>query len=185
MHAFEDPPPPPKKRFAFRVWLICAAVLLVPSLIVWSVRGLGFALHCVPGPGMCGNLPVGMALRQTLNVAWFLPMQPFIAVSMGFVAALAAMLSRRPLLAALSMLVLPSASLALPTMAVYFSMYPDCSISETGIGDCALWGDHMGMAFHRAAMAPGMIDDFMPYVFALAVMIAIIAFAFFRPRADQ
>lgn len=184
MHAFEDPPPPPKKRLAFRVWMIGAAVLLVPSLLVWIVRGIGFALHCVPGPGMCANLPIGFALHQALNIAWFLPMQPFIAVAIGFVAAVAAMLARRPLLAALSMLVLPSASLALPTMAVYFSMYPDCPVSETGIGNCTLWGDQMGMAFHQAAMAPGMIDSFVPYVFALAVMIGILAFAFFRPRRD-
>lgn len=184
MHAFEDPPPPPKKRLAIRVWLICAAILLVPSLIVWIVRGVGFGLHCVPGPGMCGNLPVGMALHQALKIAWFLPMQPFIAVALGFVAAIAAMLARRPLLATISMLLLPTASLALPTMAVYFSMYPDCPVSDTGIGNCALWGDHMGMAFHNAAIAPTSIDDFVPYVFALAVMIGIIAFAFFRPRSD-
>jgi hypothetical protein len=182
MHAFEDPPPPPKKRFAIRVWLACASVLLVPSLIVWIVRGVGFALHCMPGPGLCSNIPLGLALHETFNLAWFLPMQPFIAVGLGLAAAIAAMLARRPLLAALSMLVLPAASLALPTMAVYFSMYPGCPISETGIGDCVLWGEHMGMAFHNAAIAPPSIDDFVPYVFALAVMIGIIAFAFFRPR---
>jgi hypothetical protein len=40
----------------------------------------------------------------------------------------------------------------------------------------------MGMAFHQAAAAPGLIDGFVAYVFALAVMIAILGFSFFRPR---
>lgn len=182
MRAFEDPPPPKENQLAFRIWLICTAALLVPSAIVWIVRGIAFALHCAPGPGVCGHLPLGMVLHHALNIAWFLPMQPFIAVAIGLLASLAAMLSRRPLLAALSMLVLPGASLALPTLAVYFSMYPGCAVSETGIGDCVLWGSRMGMTFHKAAIAPASIDDFVPYVFALAVMVGIIAFSFFRPR---
>jgi hypothetical protein len=184
MHAFDPPPPPPKKRHAILIWTIGAAILLLPSLIVWILRGIAFGLHCAPGPGTCNNLPLGMALHQALNLCWFIASDSLVAVGIGFVAAIAAMIARRPLLAALSMLVLPIASLALPTMAVYFTMYPDCPVSETGIGDCVLWGDHMGMAFHRAAMAPGTIDSFVSYVFALAVMIAILGFAFFRPRRD-
>jgi hypothetical protein len=125
-----------------------------------------------------------MAMHQALNLCWLIASDSLIAVAIGFVAAIAAMIARRPLLAALSMLVLPIASLALPTMAVYFTTYPDCPVSDTGIGDCVLWGDHMGMAFHRAAMAPGLIDSFVSYVFALAVMIAILGFAFFRPKRD-
>jgi hypothetical protein len=182
MHAFEDPPPAPKKRRAITIWAICALALLGPSLIVWILRGIAFGLHCAPGPDMCRNLPLGIAMHQALNLCWLIASDSLIAVAIGFVAAISAMIARRPLLAALSMLVLPVAALALPTMAVYFSMYADCPVSETGIGDCVLWGDHMGMAFHRAAMAPGMIDSFVSYVFALAVMIAILGFAFFRPK---
>jgi hypothetical protein len=184
MHAFDPPLPPPKKQRAIKIWAIAAAILIVPSLIAWIVRGLAFALHCAPGLGACRNLPLGIVLHQALNLCWFIASDSLIAVAVGFVAAVAALLARRPLLGALSMLVLPIASLALPTMAVYFTTYPDCAVSETGIGDCVLWGDHMGMAFHRAAMAPGLIDSFVSYVFALAVMIAILGFAFFRPKRN-
>jgi hypothetical protein len=182
MHAFEPPPPPPKRRRAITLWAIAAAILIVPSLAVWIVRGLAFALSCVPGPNPCRNLPLGFVLHQALNLCWLIASDSLVGVAIGFVAGVSALIARRPLLASLSMLVLPLAALALPTMAVFFTLYPGCEPSETGIGDCVVWGDHMGMAFHRAAMAPNLIDNFVAYVFALAVMIAILGFAFFRPK---
>ena len=91
-------------------------------------------------------------------------------------------MERRPILGALGMLVLPLLALWLPTLAVSSAAYNGCHINEAGVGDCALWGANMGMAFHKAAQAPWLIDDFMPYAVALALMLGVIGFLFLRPK---
>ena len=180
MDRFFAPPPPPRRTGALRVWAIATALMTLPSLLVWIVRGAAYGLQCQPGPATCGGLPLGLALRETLNAAWFIGADTVLGVAIAFVAALAALWGRKPLLAALSMLLLPIAAVLLPTFAVFASLYPGCDANEAGVGSCALWGDAMGMSFHHAASAQWMIYGFAPYTFAMALMIGVIGLLFFR-----
>ena len=85
-------------------------------------------------------------------------------------------------MAATTLLLLPLATLMLPMMAVYSAAYPGCSVNESGIGDCALWGAHMGMSFHTATDVPWQIYGFAPYSFSLALMLGILGWFFTRPK---
>lgn len=183
MHDFEPEPAAPKRSRAFTIWALCTAVLAGPSVLVWLVRATGYALQCVPGPGLCHGIALGGGLRDTLDLAWFAGTGTLFALGLAFVAAIAALIARRPLLAGLSLLILPIIGLVLPTLAVFFSSYDGCEVNEAGIGSCALWGAHMGMAFHTAAIAPWLIYAIVPYSFALALMVGVIGFLFFRRRA--
>lgn len=182
MHPFEPPPPPPERHAALRAWTLIAAVLLGPSLLVWLVRGAALGLQCAPGPGLCRGLPLGGGLRDTLELAWLIGDDTTLLVLLGIAAAIAALFARRPLLAALSALVLPMASLVLPTMAVFVSTYDGCASNEAGVGSCTLWGAQMGMSFHRAAMAPWLLYDVVPYAFAAAIMLGLIGWIFCREK---
>jgi hypothetical protein len=182
MHRFDPPPPLPKRRRAIIVWAIAAAILIVPSLTVWIVRGAAFALSCAPGPDPCRHLPFGPVLHQMFGLSWLIASDSFLAVILGLVAAIAALIARRPLLACLSMLILPVAALVLPALAADVTRYPGCRANEIGSDGCTLWGRHMGTVFHHAATTPNLLYNFAPYVFALAVMIALVGFAFFRPK---
>ncbi len=182
MHAFEPPPPPPKRHTALGIWTFLAAIFLAPSLLVWIVRGTAFALNCAPGTGLCHGIPLGGGLRDTLNLAWLLGTNPLLLVLLGIAAAIAALFARQPLLAALSALVLPLAALALPTLAVFATAYDGCAANEGGVGSCTLWGAHMGMSFHTAAMAPWLLYDIVPYSFAAAIMLGLIGLVFCRER---
>lgn len=185
MHTFEgeqaEVEPRPKRR-ALLAWMLCAVVLIGPSLLVWLVRGVAFAYQCDPGPAPCHGMTLGGGLRDTLNLAWFAGANTTLTLAIALIAAIAGLMERRPLMAALSMLVLPLAALMLPTLAVSSASYRGCQINEAGVGDCALWGANMGMSFHRAAMAPWLIDDFMPYAVSLALMLGIIGYLFLRPK---
>lgn len=55
-------------------------------------------------------------------------------------------------------------------------------MSESGIGDCALWGAQMGMSFHAAADVPWQIYGFAPYSFALALMLGLLGWFVARPK---
>jgi len=184
MHHFDPPPPPPKRTNAKTLCGACVAVLLAPSLLVWFVRGVGFALRCAPGPAACHGLSLGGGLRDALDLAWLIGANPLAAVAIAFVAAMTALAARRPLTAGLSLLVLPIAAMVLPTLAVWVSEFDGCQVNEAGVGDCTLWGAQMGMAFHQAARAPDMIYDIAPYSFALALMVGLIGFLFFRPEEN-
>jgi hypothetical protein len=181
-HEYEADAPPPKHGVLLCVWGLCAALLLGPSILVWFVRGTALALSCAPGPALCSGLELGGGLRDTLDLSWFIGENALFALAIAFTAAVLALIMRRPLLAALSPLVLPLAALAFPTLAVYASTYSGCQINEDGIGDCALWGTHMGMTFHHAAQASATLYDIVPYSFALALMVGFIGFLFFRPN---
>src|ERR1700759_4235097 len=46
MHHFDPPPPPPSRHREMLVWWACVALLVVPSLLIWVVRGTAMAMHC-------------------------------------------------------------------------------------------------------------------------------------------
>lgn len=181
---FETDQPVREPRIAMRVWLLCAAILIGPSILVWTIRGIALAFSCMPGTGTCHGFDLGGALRLALNAAWFVGDNTFVALMIGFAASIAALFARRPLLAGLSVLLLPLGALMLPKYAVALSTYNGCPVNDAGVGDCLLWGSHMGMSFHRAALVPGLIYDVFPYSFALAMMVGVIGFIFCRRRAQ-
>lgn len=178
-------PPEPTLPYALCVWTLCAALLLGPSALVWVVRLTALAAGCAPGPGLCRGLALGGGLRDTLELAWVIGSSALAGLIIAFTAAVAALAMRRPLMAALSLLVLPIVSVLLPSLAVVVSTYAGCQVNEDGIGDCLLWGAKMGMSFHAAAIADGDLYNTVPYSFALALMVAAIGFIFFRPRPAE
>lgn len=186
MHTtFEPERAAPPRSTAMRVWLLCAVILLGPSILVWIVRGTALAFSCAPGTSICHGMPLGNGMRDTLTLAWFIGTNTFVALMVGLAASIAALFARKPLLAGVSVLFLPLAALVLPTFAVFFSTYDGCQVNEAGVGDCLLWGTNMGMSFHQAAMAPWLIYGIVPYSFAIALMIGAIGFMFCRARNDQ
>jgi hypothetical protein len=171
-----------KTNMPLSVWAACVVLLLGPALFVWILRGVARAAHCAPGPQLCHGVALGVGLRDALALAWIVGANSFLLVLIAVAAALAGLLARRPLLAALTLLFLPLATLMLPMAAVYSAKYPCCSVSESGIGDCALWGAQMGMSFHAAADVPWQIYGFAPYSFALALMLGLLGWFVARPK---
>ncbi len=183
MHSFdEEPPPAPSVPYALCVWVFCVALLVGPSVLIWLVRITALAAGCAPGPQLCRGMTMGGGLRDTLQLAWLIGSDALIGVVIALAAAVAALTIRKPLMAALSLLVLPLASILLPAIAVGISTYEGCQSNEDGIGDCSLWGAKMGMSFHTAAIAYASLYDAAPYILAVATMVAAIGFVFFRPR---
>jgi hypothetical protein len=178
----EDDEPQGGTPYALCVWCVCAALLLGPSILVWIVRLAAMAGSCGPGPGLCRGMSLGGGLRDTLSLSWVVGSNTFLALVIALAAAVAALSKRRPLLAALSLLLMPIAAVALPTLAVIASTYSGCQVNEDGIGDCMLWGAKMGMSFHEAAVASSALYDTVPYSFALALMVGALGFVFFRPK---
>jgi hypothetical protein len=171
-----------KRHTARNIWAACVTILLGPSLLVWIVRGVALAAQCAPGPGLCRGIALGGGLRDALNLAWSVSTDPWILIALSFLAAIACLFARRPLLAASTLLLLPLAAPLLPMAAVYSAMYPDCPVSEAGIGDCTLWGAQMGMSFHTAAGINWLVYGFAPFTFALALMVGIIGWFLTRTR---
>jgi hypothetical protein len=187
MHSFDDdvPPPAPRMPYALCLWTLCAAVLLGPSVLVWVVRLSALFAGCQPGPGVCHGIPLGGGLRDTLALSWLIGSNCFLALVIALVSAVAALSVRRPLMAAMGLLLLPIAAVLLPTLAVAATTYNGCQVNEDGIGDCLLWGANMGMSFHNAAAASQALYEAMPYNFALALMVGAIGFVFFRPKEND
>ncbi|MBV9542374.1 MAG: hypothetical protein JO167_14020 [Alphaproteobacteria bacterium] len=179
----DDAPVPAKRNTALIIWASCVAVLLGPSLLVWIVRGVALAAQCAPGPEPCRGVALGGGLRDALNLAWLVSSNTLVLVAITLAASIAILFNRRPLIATITLLLLPLASLMLPMAAVYSALYRDCQVSEAGIGDCTLWGAQMGMSFHTAASVPWLIYGFAPYSFAIALMLGIVGWFFTRPRA--
>ncbi len=182
MYRFDDSPPASGFPYAHCIWSLCALLLAGPSLLVWLVRIGAFAAGCGPGPQACHGMMLGGGLRDALALSWLIGSNTFLGIVIAFAAAVAALLLRRPLMAALSLLLLPIAAVVLPSMAVAASTYPGCPVNEDGIGDCMLWGAKMGMSFHEAATASAALYDTIPYSFALALMIGAVGFLFCRPK---
>jgi hypothetical protein len=173
------------KNVPLRVWAVCSVVLLAPSLLVWIVRGVAIGAHCAPGPELCLGIALGDMLRDALAIAWMVGADSLLLVSLALVAALAGVFARRPLLGAMTLLLLPLATLMLPMAAVYSANYPGCSVDENGIGDCALWGSKMGASFHAAANVFWQIYGFAPYTFALSLMLGLSGWFCLRPRGES
>jgi hypothetical protein len=161
---------------------LCLAVLLGPSLLVWVIRGAGFAAQCPPGPQLCRGMTLGGGLHDALALAWTIGTDFVLLIVLTTMAAVACFATRRPLAGALSLLFLPILPSLLPMLAVYVSRYDGCDINPDGIGSCILWGMPMGKAFHTAATVPDLIYGFVPYSFAIALMVGVIGWFLSRPK---
>ncbi len=171
-----------KPPVALIVWMLCATVLLGPSLLVWIVRAVGFAAQCAPGPDLCRGMALGGGLRDALALAWGVGTDILLLIVLAVIAAVACFAARRPLAGALSLVLLPILTPLLPMLAVYVSRHDACEINADGIGTCILWGARMGRSFHIAATIPDMIYGFVPYSFAVALMVSLIGWFLARPK---
>jgi len=167
---------------AFFAWVACVLALVGPSLFVWTIRLAGYLESCAPGPNPCGGMPLGGGLHDALAVAWVLPTNTFLLMTVAVAATIAGLFARRPLLAPICLLILPIAATMLPMLAVSTAIYDGCSIDDTGGGSCILWGVNMAKSFHTAAQAPALIYGFAPYSFALALTMGLLGWFFSQPR---
>ena len=168
---------------SLRPWALCVAVMIGPSLLVWTVRLSALFAGCAPGPGACHGIPLGAGLRDALNLAWVVSTSSLLLVGLSLAATLLAFRAYRPLTGTLSLLSLPILTPMLPILVVLSARYDGCAVSPDGIGSCALWGASMGMAFHNAAIARDTVFGIVPYTFALTVMLGVLGFFFARPKA--
>lgn len=182
---FEDVAAEEKTPVTLMIFLICIAVLLGPSLLVWIIRGVGFAAQCAPGPDLCRGMTLGGGLRDALSLAWGISTDIVLLIVLATIAAVACFSARRPLLGTLCLLLLPLITPVLPMLAVLVSRYDGCEINADGIGNCTLWGAQMGRSFHIAATIPDMIYGFVPYSIALTLMIGLLGWFLARPKAPR
>jgi hypothetical protein len=180
---FEDVLTEKNPPAALMIFLICIAVLLGPSLLVWIIRGVGFAARCAPGPDLCHGMMLGGGLRDALALAWGISTDIILLIVLATIAAVACFSARRPLAGTLCLLLLPIITPVLPMLAVFVSRYDGCEINADGIGTCTLWGAQMGRSFHLAATVPDMIYGFVPYSIALTLMIGLLGWFLARPKA--
>lgn len=180
---FEDVAAEEKTPVTLIIFLICIAVLLGPSLLVWIIRGVGFAAQCAPGPDLCRGMTLGGGLRDALALAWGISTDITLLIVLATIAAVACFSARRPLAGTLCLLLLPLITPVLPMLAVLVSRYEGCEINADGIGNCTLWGAQMGRSFHVAAAVPDMIYGFVPYSIALTLMIGLLGWFLARPKA--
>src|SRR5262249_26131998 len=96
-----------------------------------------------------------------------------LTLGLTFLAAMAAVVALRPVTAALTALLAPLASILLPTLMVSATAYDGCSINPDGLGDCKVWGESMGMAFHSAATATQLLYTYTPVVGAAALVVGL------------
>jgi hypothetical protein len=167
---------------ALIVWALCVGVLLGPSLLVWTIRGVGFAAQCAPGPELCRGMMLGGGLRDALALAWGVGTDILLTIVLAAIAGIACFAGRRPFAGALCLVFLPILPAVLPMLAVFVSKYDGCEINPDGIGTCVLWGARMGRSFHTAATVPDMIYGVVPYSLALALMISVLGWFLGRPK---
>src|SRR5580765_8038841 len=108
-----------KPPVALTIWALCLAVLLGPSVLVWFIRGVGFAAQCAPGPDLCRGMALGGGLRDALSLAWSVGTDILLTVALATIAAVACFADRRRVSATLSLIFLPILPALLPTLAVY------------------------------------------------------------------
>ena len=171
-----------KPPFALIVFILCLTVLLGPSLLVWTIRGVGFAAQCAPGHDLCRGMTLGGGLRDALSLAWGVGTDILLVLVLTTLAAIACFAGRRTLSGVLCLILLPVMPSLLPMLAVFVSKFDGCEINADGIGDCVLWGARMGKSFHVAATVPDMIYGFVPYSFALALMMGLLGWFLARPK---
>ena len=170
------------RRAGRNIFLAAVGLLIGPSLLAWAVRAIAAAAQCAPGPGLCRGFALGAAFRDALELAWAVGSTTPLLLSVAMAAAIAAMFMRRPLLGATAMLLLPLAALLLPMGAVYSAVYQGCSIGDTGIDDCLLWGAQMGASVHDAANVSWVIYGFAPFSFAASLVLGIFGWFVARKR---
>jgi len=49
---------------SLRPWALCVAVMIGPSLLVWTVRLGALFAGCAPGPGLCHGVPLGAGSEE-------------------------------------------------------------------------------------------------------------------------
>lgn len=179
---FDDMAGRRKLPVALIVFVFCLAVLLGPSLLVWIVRGVGLAAQCAPGPDLCRGMTLGGGLRDALSLAWSVGTDTLLVLVLTTIIAVSCFAARRILTGVLCLVLLPVLPSLLPMLAVFVSRFDGCVISPDGVGDCTLWGAQMGKSFHIAATVPDMIYGFVPYSFALALMIGLLGWFLSRPK---
>lgn len=174
---FQDPEPKlgnGMATFARHVWAFIVAALVLPVLAAWLIRG-GFAIAgCEPAAAACLDDPANAigssALKATLDIAWLMGSTDIVTLGLTTLAAMAAIIGLRPIHAALTVLIVPLAALLLPVWLVGQTAYNGCAVSEGRVGDCILWGAHMGDTFHAAATAPALIYTYTPFAVAGALV---------------
>jgi hypothetical protein len=171
------------RQISLKLWALVVAVLVGPSLLVWTVRLTALFAGCAPGPGTCRGMALGAGFRDALGLAWVASTNSLLLVGLSLAATLFAFRACRPLLGTLSLLTLPILTPMLPIVAVLVSRSDDCAVLSDALGSCQLWGAGMGMSFHNAAIARDVVYSIVPYTFALAVMLGILGFFFARPKA--
>jgi len=161
-------------NFARHLWLFVVAALTLPVAAAWLARGAFAALGCEPAAAQCLSDPANAiliaAFKATLDIAWIMGTTPLLTLGLTTLATVAAIIGLRPVHAALTVLVVPLASLLLPVWLVGQTAYRGCAVSEAKIGDCVLWGAHMGETFHNAAIAPALIYTYTPFAVAGALV---------------
>jgi hypothetical protein len=78
-------------------------------------------------------MTLGGGLRDTLALSWVIGSNTFLAFVIALVAAVAALSARRPLMAAMGLLLFPIAAVVLPFLAVALTTYDGCQVNEDGI----------------------------------------------------
>lgn len=161
-----------------RIWLAGLALLLVPALAAWVVRLIGFAFSCAPKSSGCLSSPfdgmMGAALKGTLDLAWMVSTNAAVMLGLAFIASFAAIVALRPLSAALTMFFAPLASLLLPKLLVNITAYNGCAVNADALGDCKVWGESMGKAFHNAAFASQLFYAYTPIMVAGALVVGLL-----------
>jgi hypothetical protein len=171
-----------QRRPTLRPWALVVAVLVGPSVLVWTVRLTALFAGCSPGPQQCHAMALGAGLRDTLGLAWVVSTNSLLLAGLSLTATLLAFRACRPLVGTLSLLTLPILTPMLPIVAVLASRYDGCAVSTDAFGSCRLWGANMAMSFHDATIARDVVYSTVPYTFALAVMLGILGFFFARPK---
>jgi hypothetical protein len=160
--------------FARHVWLFIVCALTLPVLFAWLVRGAFAVAGCDPSATACfadpANAIAGSALKATLDIAWMVGATDIVTLGLTTLAAMAAIIGLRPVHAALTVLIVPLAALLMPVWLVGQTAYAGCAVSEGRVGDCVLWGTHMGDTFHQAAIAPALIYTYTPFAVAGALV---------------
>jgi hypothetical protein len=167
---------------ALIVFALCLTILLGPSLLVWIIRGVGFAAQCAPGPYLCRGISLGGGLRDTLSLAWGVGTDILLTIALATIAAVACFTGRRGITGTTCLVLLPVLPALLPMFAVVVSRYDGCEINADGIGNCVLWGATMGRSFHIAATIPDLVYGVLPYSLALALMVSVIGWFLARPK---
>jgi hypothetical protein len=182
--AMDTAPRTPRRKRGFRslathVWAYTLAAMLVPVLAAFALRGIAYAMHCEPAAASCFAPPfatmMGAALKGLLEFAWFTGATLPITMCLTVIAGVAAIAAGRPLAASGSVLMAPLAALLLPVALVGMTTYEGCAIDRNGIGECVLWGQSMGVAFHKAAIAPELLYSYTPLCVSGAVMAGLLA----------